>query len=497
MQLAALGGKTFAAINPRNRIVLGVAVLLAVVAAVAISFALRSHGTSLFARALDPDQLSEVQHKLESWEIPYTLAPDNVVVDPAVRHDVLVRLAMAGVPHPHVATSADALNAITAMTPDAVLDARERAGLEGDLSTGLRGIAGVRDAHVIIAPASHGLFADEASHEASASISITLDRGATLSPEAIDGMRSYVANSVSGLSPTHVWLIDESGQPLSGRSATAATSEDKRLETTLQEALDRTIGPGNSFVVAHVELDGRSTVEHELKRTPGPVAVRSDTSKETYHGKDKSYGKSHETVDRGDDTVDRQTHVDAGATKRIAIAVFVDRQALGSVTAMTSLLAAAAGIDRSRGDSLVVEPVAFSHPVVVAEKPPLAHDERLASFASPISYGIALVAALTACGLILRAVRQTRARIDFTPSSASAGPAVVVPPSEFEPYRIFTALREEPPHTIAAVVRTLPPQTAEAVLGMLEPEVREQIVTRVVRSMAPIVGDVELCAGNG
>lgn len=404
---------------------------------------------------------------------------------------------MAGVPHPHVATSADALSAITAMTPDAVLDARERAGLEGDLANGLRGIAGVRDAHVIIAPASHGLFAEEASHDASASVAIALDRGATLSPEAIDGMRAYVANAVSGLSAAHVWLIDESGQPLSGRSATAATSEDKRLETTLQEALDRTIGPGNAFVVAHVELDGRSTVEHELKRTPGPVAVRSDTSKETYRGKDKSYGKSHETVDRGDDTVDRQTHVDAGSTKRIAVAVFVDRPSLGSVTAMSSLLAAAAGIDRSRGDSLIVEPVAFSHPAITAAKPPLVHGERFASFASPISYVIAIVAVLTACGLILRSVRQSvAAKLEPVGPVASAGPTVAAP-SEFEPYRIFTALREEPPHTIAAVMRTLPAPMAEAVLGMLEPDVREQIATRVVRPVAPVVGDLGFRAGNG
>ena len=83
MQLAALGGKTFAAINPRHRIVIGTAVLLAIVAAIAISVALRSHGSSLFARPLEAEQLSEVQQKLDAWEIPYSLVTDNVVVDRA------------------------------------------------------------------------------------------------------------------------------------------------------------------------------------------------------------------------------------------------------------------------------------------------------------------------------------------------------------------------------------------------------------------------------
>ncbi|MGH7755660.1 MAG: hypothetical protein ACREM8_05160, partial [Vulcanimicrobiaceae bacterium] len=106
--------------------------LVAVVAAFAIAFYLRSDGTALFPRSLDADQISEVAARLTEWDIPFTVTPDNVKVDLARKRDISLRLAMVGVPHPHVATSSESLQAVNALTPQALLDAQERTGLEGD-----------------------------------------------------------------------------------------------------------------------------------------------------------------------------------------------------------------------------------------------------------------------------------------------------------------------------------------------------------------------------
>jgi flagellar biosynthesis/type III secretory pathway M-ring protein FliF/YscJ len=174
-QLVALSSKYAASLAPRARFLVAGLALAAIALAVGLAYYVRNDGTELYPRPLDSDQVAEVTAALTTWDVPFTPTSDNVKVDPAVKRDALMRLAAAGVPHRHLVTSSESLQAVNALTPQALLDAQVRTGLEGDLSQGLRGITGVLDARVKIAPASHGVFIDEQSHDASASVVLTLD----------------------------------------------------------------------------------------------------------------------------------------------------------------------------------------------------------------------------------------------------------------------------------------------------------------------------------
>ena len=92
-----------------------------------------------------------------------------------------MRLSLAGVPRLHIADSNQTLAKVGALRAQAILEAQTRDGLAGDLALGLRDITGIKDARVIIAPATSGYFADEASHEASASVQIVREPGVELS----------------------------------------------------------------------------------------------------------------------------------------------------------------------------------------------------------------------------------------------------------------------------------------------------------------------------
>ena len=490
------------AMPPRTRGLAAGGALVAVVLAVVLAFVFRADSAALFARPLDADQLAEVQARLTEWDVPFRPMPDNVSVDAARKHDVLLRLAMAGVPHPHLATSAETLKNVNALTPDSVLDAQQRAGLEGDLAEGLRGISGVLDARVILAPATHAFYVDEASREASASVRLTLDGGVTLSPASIAGLRSYVANAVSGLAPERVSVVDQTGADLSAhRTAAAGGSgdEDVALERTLQNALDATVGSGATFVVAHVEVDPSTTTSHEVKRVPLGTAIASDAVREHYVGKNKSYDKLRQNVDRGSDTVERNTRVDAGATKRRSVAVFVDDRQAGLMPRITDLVSAAAGLVPARGDTFAVKAIKFARPHVAAPAPaPL--EPRLASFGVPLPALPAVLLALAALGAFLvvgRPFLATLAESGAAPHVASPATTAAAATALDDPARLRAVLASEPPHAAAAILATLPSPAATAVLELYGEGERREIVRRMAQAVAPIVRDVSAQVGRG
>jgi hypothetical protein len=138
-----------------------VGVLAVLLGAVGLTLALqRDTRVSLFAEPLRAEQVEEVAERLADWNVPFTVAADNVRVDGARRNDVLLRLAALGIPRAHLASLDDALAKAGPLTPQSILDAEQLDGRAGDLAAGLRGVAGVEDARVMIAAGRDATFAD-------------------------------------------------------------------------------------------------------------------------------------------------------------------------------------------------------------------------------------------------------------------------------------------------------------------------------------------------
>ncbi len=487
-QLVAQSNAFVSGLSSKARIAIVAGIIVLAAAAGTLAFFLHDTGTALFARPLDAAQQTEVQERLTGWDVPYRLSADNVIVDPAHKRDVLLRLAMLGVPHQHVTTSSDVLKSVSALTPQTVLDEQVRQGLEGDLAEGLRGITGVSDARVLIAPATRGFFVDEPSHEASASVRVSLDAGTVLGPQAVAGIRSYVANAVAGLAADHVAIVDQNGVSLNVKPSGGDGSEDTALESTLQGALDRTVGAGRTIVLARLETDPTSSSVHEIKRSPVlGAALATDSVHERYHGKDKQYDKLHQTTDRGSDTVERNTRFEAGRTDRRSVAVFVDDKIASAVPQIQNVVGAAAGLVAARGDTLVVQPMAFnavpSLPVQVARR-----SFETASLASSLPIVLLALAVLGAGTFLFRSVAPAlRAQ---TETAAFVEKQIAVASYSDEPQRVHAAIAGEPVHAAAAILAALPAPTTAAVLEMYEAGERREIVRRLTHPLAPVVRDV-------
>lgn len=236
----------------------GIAAIAFAAVALSITIGIVGHPSrsTLFATPLRADQLSEVQEQLATWNVPFTPSSDNVYVETKRRNELLLRLSFAGIPHGHIGTSSETLATIGALSPQTVVDAQTRNGLAGDIALGLRGLDGIQDARVIIAPAKPGVFADEPSHDASASVRLEMRPGLRLSHEAVKGIRAFVAASITGLDPSRVTILDQRGLALG--EAGFGSDDAREVQQSVQMVLDTAFGAG--AVLARVRFSGRMSI---------------------------------------------------------------------------------------------------------------------------------------------------------------------------------------------------------------------------------------------
>jgi flagellar M-ring protein FliF len=465
------------------RFVAGAATVAALALTTAAAIFAHQARAPLFAAPLHPEQLGEVEERLAGWNVAFTPTSDNVVVDGARRNDVLLRLSLAGVPHPHLSSTGEALGAIGVLTPQAVIEAQTRAGLAGDIEAGLRGIEGIDDARVIVAPAKASEFADESAHAASASVRLQLRQGARLPREAIDGIRGFVAASVPELDPAHVTVLDDRGIALGGDGAPSGDADE--LQGSLQSALDAAFGDGAAIVRIRAEYAREQTSERDVKRSSlGPQTIAGTRRTESYDGAGKRYRRLEEGEDRGSETRELVSQAQPGGLKRLSTAVFVDESRAVDLVKIRELSAATVGFDAHRGDLLTVEAVDFRR------APELRRDGwwllygALVPLAPAVVFALGLIVCVKLAMPPLAACLQSlleRAALERT-SKVAAG---------FAPARVRSMLEREPPHAAAAIISALPAATATAVLELYPPHEREAIVRRMQRRHMPLLDDAE------
>jgi flagellar biosynthesis/type III secretory pathway M-ring protein FliF/YscJ len=473
---------------PKSARLAGLAALAGiVVVSIVLAAAAHPQRVPLFSSSLHAEQLSEIEERLAGWNVPFTPVSDNILVQSGRRGDLLLRLSLAGVPHAHVESSGDLMSKVGALTPQAVIDAQARDGLAGDIELALRGIDGVADAKIIIAPAKPAYFADETSRDASASVRLRLQPDAHLSSNAVDGIRAFVAASVAGLDSRRVTIVDDRGIALGDSTENGDASD---LQTSLQSALDAAVGAGATIVRVHVDYDRRalqSSVERRLPAGSGPIG--GTLQRERYDGGGKHYDRSEQQLDRGSET--RQfSATSAGARiARITDAVFVDAARATDLYQVRALAAAALGIDPHRGDSLQVGTLTFARASLPRKDGWwLAYGAIVPVLPTLVSAFAVLVAlrwSIPAIGALVRPFVE-RSRI-------ARGAAAV---SGIPPAKVRGALRNEPPHAAAAIISALPASTAAAVLDMYPPEERSAIVRRMQRPLSPLLTDPESFIAN-
>ncbi|MBC5823632.1 MAG: hypothetical protein GIX02_02205 [Candidatus Eremiobacteraeota bacterium] len=436
--------------------------VVAALAAVILAFFRFAAPVTLFDVPLHASQTSEIERALTLWAEPYQADErgTQIFVRRMRRKDVLLRLALAGLPHRYVATTADILDAaVSPLTPESVIDDRRRSGIEGDLVAGLRRMDGVDDALVVISPApSDPLTADGRHVAPSASVQILMQSGARLSPAALDGVKRFVAAGYPGLAPSGVAVVDAGGSlQKAADAADHSAARERRTENAVQSALDAALGPGVAIVRVSVRDTGAVQATESTKVVPHGL-LDADVGRE--HGSERGRAFEKERTNRhyAYDTVVERRSSSADAVARMSVAVFLDAARVkGSATAnIADLARAAAGADLRSGDEVVVKTLPFERRAE-SEREPIAPHPAIAQALLPA----AVIVTILALGLALwrRAPVAVRAP-DADDRTATA---------------LLASLDRELPRTAAYVLAGLPQRLRDRVLRSYDTDSRARI----------------------
>ncbi|MBE3598027.1 MAG: flagellar M-ring protein FliF [Limnochordaceae bacterium] len=383
------------------------------------------------------------------------------VPEPQV-HQVRLDLAMQGLPKNSV-VGFEILKETNLGLTDFERRLRYYWALQGELTRTIRAVQGVQDARVHIVIPERSLFIAE-QQPATASVLLTLMPGVTLSRDQVRGIVHLVANSVEGLTPEHVTVVDQKGTVLSdaldaagsGSAARTAIAEqlqlkrtyERELERSLQATLEQIWGPGHVLVRVTADLsfdqqeekheifspvvNGRSGIIRSEQRTEEsavgqtgapPAGIPGVTSNipgyvEPAGGGGPSQMQRLESVTNYEiNRVERHIVMAPGRIQRLSAAVFIDGPTMDALQRQRTeqLVSAALGLQPQRGDQVTVESMVFG----AAQAPSALQGQLLATQARPRVQGVAwwLAALALAVGVaywVNRRMRAARQRVQVT-----------------------------------------------------------------------------------
>jgi flagellar M-ring protein FliF len=263
--------------------------------------------------------------------------------------------------------------------------------LEGELVRTIKAIEGVDDANVHLVLPEDDLFSDDPVRPTASVLVQTSGEGA-LSSGQVQSIVHLVASSVEGLQSTDVTVADHTGRMLAAPGEDGATAlagdarsgQTARFESGLARSIEDLITPitgtgrARVQVTADLDFDQRQTTSESFSDPNTAPVVNEVTSDETYTGtgdavggvlgpdalpvtdsEGTDYTKAQAERTYAVDKVTEQVETAPGDVRRLSVAVLLDDEADVNVNQVTSLVAAAAGIDTERGDRLEVTQMAF------------------------------------------------------------------------------------------------------------------------------------------
>ena len=271
-----------------------VGIAAAVAAGVWIVLWSRGPTYSLLYANLSAQQESQVVQALQAAQIPYRLdAATNGVEVPAQQLDA-ARLKLAGQGVAEGDSFAQLDKGSGFGVSQFIENVRYQHALEQELARTIASMQQIAAARVNLAEPRQSVFLSEQT-AASASVFVQLRAGSVLGPEQVQAIVNLVASSVPNLTPTHVTVVDQNGQLLSGAQGNSRYSLDeqgydmvRRIEADDQQRivtlLTPLVGPGLVHADVVVALNTASREEARELYRPHSQIVRSEQISEQTSG---------------------------------------------------------------------------------------------------------------------------------------------------------------------------------------------------------------------
>jgi flagellar M-ring protein FliF len=390
---------------------------------------------------LQSSDAGAITQQLASQKIPYQLADggSTILVPAADVDQERVALAQQGLPQAgNVGFSNLEKSGIT--TSEFVQQVEYQQALEGQLEQTISSIQGVQSAQVNLVVPQQSDFAVGTQQATTASILVNLAPGTVLSTGQVSAVVHLAASSVPGLSSSDVTVVDNHGDVLtapgdaggtSGASNTQQTNAyDSQLAASLTALLARVVGEGNAAVQVNALLNFNQSqtttngLQLNAQGQPVTAPTGQNTSNSTYSGSgtppsgvlgssqaptttggNGTYSTTSSQITNAVGQVTQTVKQAPGQVQRTSVAVLLNSSKKVNQAQVRSLVTAAAGLNTTNGDQLVVTSMPFaavgsSQSASAAAASASAHRQQTLEHAGEIGALLLLIAAMVAATLI-------------------------------------------------------------------------------------------------
>lgn len=342
---------------------------------------------------LSATDAAAIVDQLNAQGVQYELAASGttVMVPNNKLYDTRLAVAAAGLP-----ANSDAgyalLDGMSMTSSEFQQQITYQRALEGELAKTISAMGGVQAASVKLAIPQDSVFVSEKA-DPTASVFVKTAPGSSLTTANVQAIINLVSASIEGMTPKDVAVIDSNGIVLStvGGDTNAlmqsgqVSDYEQRVASNVQAMLDRVLGVGNAVVSVSAELDYDKTARttETFSSDPSAAPLSESTTIEDYTGGSAAatgvLGPDNISVPSSSTTGDGAYHNETavrnnavnkvtetletapGNVRRQSVSVVVSDEAAGSMnlTDLQDMVAAAAGIDETRGDVVAVSKMTF------------------------------------------------------------------------------------------------------------------------------------------
>ncbi len=341
--------------------------------------------------------------KLQEKKTPYKLAADgsSISIPSDKVSEVRLELAAAGLPQGG-GVGFEIFDQKAIGATDFEQQMNYRRALQGELARTINSLDEIQASRVHIALPKDSLFVQQ-QKKSTASVTLRLKPGKSLNPSQIEGIAQLVASSVEGMQADDVMVVDSRGNILSKKYQDARFAKlnasqieyqrniEMQLAASLQSLLDNVVGAGNAVVRVAADINFaiiekteevfdaenpviRSTQKQTERNVTTPAGAASAAGAAGEAPSEKE--KTSEVLNFEISKVTSRTILPTGNIQKLSIAAVVDgnykKNEKGEVEyqprtkeeldALEDLLRKSSGLNRERGDQVVVTNIAFKKP---------------------------------------------------------------------------------------------------------------------------------------
>jgi flagellar M-ring protein FliF len=361
---------------------------------------------------LSDGEASKVIAALDDAKVPYKTGSNGSIMVPSDKvYALRMQLAGRGIPSGD-GVGFEIFDKANFGISDFVQRANYTRAIQGELGRTISQIDAVESARVMIVLPENRLLLDKNTYP-TASVFVHVRGNSQLQSQSINSIRFLVANSVEGLKPNHVSVVDNLGNVLSentdddsisgltGTQLIARRNLEQYLAKKAQDMLDKVLGPGQAIVRVSADINYDTVTRSDEKFDPDgqvirtqtkndqntdssttantmPAGISANTATNTTQagGAPVNNTQNHTTTSTVEYEIGKTTSSQvegAGGIKRLTASVTVAQQMEGTGDArkpvtrapeelekLRSLVASAVGVDTTRGDTVALEELPFN-----------------------------------------------------------------------------------------------------------------------------------------